>query len=382
MAWLLNDIRAGWTPAVTVKVDGSEVAAGFYGRLVELTTIDETEQGTDNCTFVLDDARNELSIPREKARIEVSLGYRETGIFPVGEYELQSVNIRGGDDGELLVIQGEAADLRRSLRGSSRRSWENATLGQIVRDIARDNNREPVVASELEGITIPYVLKTEQSDIDFLTRLGDEHGAVVKPMGRRLVVVQRAAGISASGQALPPFEFDRSDCKNWNVEPYARATYSRVSAGWIDPRTGRRRTEEYGTGLDGPELILPEAQPSQEQARREARAEGRRLTSDTGAGFFEMYGRPDAQSGAITRPSGFRAEASGPWLIGRVQQKISDSGFMTRIDVKSPPVAAPKAKTKAQAQGQGQKSSAATKPQSQSTGQTGRGIDEYLWWSD
>lgn len=337
MPWLLERGRAGWTPMISIRIDGNEVAAGFYGRLIEATTRDEPGQNADTCTFTLDDARNELFAPRERAHIEVWLGYRESGIYRIGEYEMQAIEFAGGADGETMVIQGKAADLRRIYKGDKRRSWEGKTFGDVVKDIARDNGVEALVSPELASLQIPYVLQVDHSDIDFLTRLGDEHDAVVKPSGGKLVVVPRAAGLSATGQPLPEFSFDRGDCVSWSVTPHGRPAYGKVSSAWVDQQTGKRRVEQYETGLDGPELVLPEAQPDRERAKREARAEGRRLTSDTAAGRFEMYGRPDAQADAPVRPTGFRDGCLGPWIAQAVEHKVGDGGFLTTVSVKAPP---------------------------------------------
>lgn len=205
---------------ISIRIDGNEVAAGFYGRLIKANMRDEAGQSADTCTFTLDDARNELFAPREKARIEIDLGYRESGIVPIGRYELQSIEFAGDPDGETMIIQGKAADLRRVHKGGRRKSWEGKTLGDIARDVAAANGAQLVIAAELASIQIPYVVQIDASDIDFLTRLGDEHGAIVKPAGDRIVITERGSGLSASGQSLPPIAIDRSDCVSWSVTPH------------------------------------------------------------------------------------------------------------------------------------------------------------------
>lgn len=322
---------------MSIKIDGKEVAAGFYGRLIKANTRDEAGQTADTCTFTLDDARNELFAPREKAHIEISLGYRESGIYPIGQYEMQSIEFAGGAEGETMVIQGKAADLRRVHKGGRRKSWEGKTFGDIARDVAEANGVGLAIADGLASLPIPYAIQIDASDIDFLTRLGDEHGAIVKPAGGRIVITERGSGKSATGQMLPPIRFDRSDCVSWSVTPYGRPAYGKVSSAWVDQQTGKRKVEEYETGLDGPELLLPEAQPDKDRARREARAEGKRLTSDTSDGQFVMYGKPDAQAEAPVEPAGFREECLGPWIAHAVEHEVSETGFLTTVSVKAPP---------------------------------------------
>lgn len=335
MSYLLEPDSRGRTPVITISIDGREVAAGFYSRLTKVNMRDEAGQNADKITFELDDARNELLVPREKATITAAVGYRETGVYPRGPYEMQPLAMAGGGDGERLIIQGEAADLRRRFKGVKRRSWENKTFGEIARDIARDNDAQVVISDELAALKLPYTVQMDGSDIDFLTRLGDEHGAIVKPMGDRLVITERGSATSASGSELADIIISKSDCSGWHIEPNGRVEYGRVSVPWTDQKTGKRKIEEYETGLSGPELLLPEAQPDQDRAKRKAQAEGRRLSSDASNGHFIIPGRPDAQAGARVIARGFRPEINGAWLAHAVEDTLDEGGYVTKIEVKA-----------------------------------------------
>lgn len=377
MAWALPAGQGCWSPMVLIRIDGVEVAGGFYGRLIKLNTRDEAGQTADMCTFTLDDARNELFVPREKAVIEVLLGYRESGIYPVGTYEMQSVEIAGSDEGETLVIQGKGADLRRSHKGGRRKSWEKTTFGAVARDVAGAVGVGLTISDEAKALPIPYTIQLDGSDIDFLTRLGDEHGLIVKPLPDRIVVVERGAGRSASGRWLMPIPIDKSECVSWSITPYGRSSYGRISSAWVDQTTGKRHVEEQDTGLDGPELLLPDAQPDKVRARRKARAEARRLTSDTADGRFVIPGRPTAQQGAPVEPTGFRDDCLGPWLAHAVEHDVSASGFLTTVSVKAPPLplsdeARAKARSAAKTKAAGTGASSETSE--------GGGSGPPLWW--
>jgi phage protein D len=323
----------GWTPEIEIKVDGKEVAGIFYSRLISATIRDEAGQSSDMCTIVLDDARNELAVPREKARIEISLGFRETGLVDRGTYELQNVEFEGGDDGERLILQGKAADLRRKLKGSGRKAYENTTLGEVARDIARGQGMTALVDRDLDGIRIAFEPRIDQSDIDFLTRLGDEFGAVVKPAGDKLVVAKRGSRKTVSGLDLPLIVIRKDECISWQIAPDGRTAYGKVKAHWVDQKTGKRRFEAYETGLDGPDYILPEALPDQDRAMRAAEAEGMRLTSCTGNGSFRLYGRPDAQAEALVQAVGFRDGIAGLWRAEAVEDVFDEDGYTTTVQV-------------------------------------------------
>ena len=78
---------------------------------------DEAGQKSDQLTIDLDDRGNQIEKPRDKARIEVWLGYKETGLVKVGTYEMQSFTRKWGDEGETVTIQASAADLKKQLKG-------------------------------------------------------------------------------------------------------------------------------------------------------------------------------------------------------------------------------------------------------------------------
>lgn len=325
--------KRGFAPAIQIIIDGQEVAGPFYSRLTKATIRDEAGQSSDMVTFELDDADNALEVPREKARIEVNAGYRETGLRPRGIFELQTPQFKGGDKGELLVLQGKAADLRRYLKGSNREYHENTTYGDIARKLAKRANLEAVIDPTLDQIPVSEF--QDQSDMDFLTRLSDEHDAVIKPAGGKLIAVRRGSGKTASGLDLPQLIIHKSDCVDWEIEPSGRVEYRKVTGAYIDQKTGQRIEENYDTGLSGPALILPDVYADKDKARMAAEAEGRRLNRNTGDGYFQMYGRPEAMAEQTVVATGFRAEISGEWRSNSVEDEFSEKGYLTTVTIKA-----------------------------------------------
>lgn len=338
MAWAFNATQRGFTPILKVTVDGKEVAGSFYGRLIELKIRDEAGQTSDSLTASLDDGQNVIELPREKARIEVWGGYRETGLTLLGVYELQTISIQGSaDDGEKIVLQASAADLKRKLKGKGREAFENRTVGEIADTIARRNGMEARVAPELRDIRIPYRARVDASEIDFLTTLGDQFGAVVKPMGDKLVMAPRGEAKATSGQNLPTIYIEKGDCSRWSIEPKGRPQYGKVRGAYVDQDTGKRQLTSANTGMDGPDFTIRDPFPSKEQAEKGALAEARRLTRNTGDGHFELaLGRPEAQAEAdvVAGPS-FRTGVAGEWRAEAVEHVFDDRGFRTKVEIKA-----------------------------------------------
>ena len=337
MPFDLDMLQRGWTPRISVEVDGKEVAAGFYGRLIKATIRDEGGQTADQLTIDLDDADNAIELPPDKAKIEVWLGWKETGIVSMGVFELQQPTLKGSvSAGETITLQASAADLKTKLKGKGREHFESKTFGEIATTIAKRNGMTAVVDPDLAKIQIPYRARVDASEIDFLTTLADEHDAVAKPMGDKLVVSKRGSAKAASGKALPPIRIEKYDCEEWEIAPEGRAQYGKVKAAWIDQKTGKRRTEESDTGLKGPDFAIRDPLPTQELAKAKAQAEARRLTRNTSSGHFTMIGRPEAQAEAdvIAGPS-FRDGIAGTHRADAVEHTFGEDGFKTKVEIKA-----------------------------------------------
>ncbi len=336
MAFALSQPNAlGYTPMISIEVNGKEVAAGFYGRLIKATINDQAGQESDKLTFELDDADNAIIVPPPKATIVVKLGFKETGLVPKGTFEMQPIAFKGEvDAGETLTIQASAADLKRKLKGKGRESFTGKSLKDIAETIAKRNGMTAHVDPAIGSFTFDFRARVDVSEIDFLTTLGDELDAVVKPMGDKLVVSRKGGAASVTGQALPQILIEKWDCESWEVTPDGRTEYATVKAAWIDQKTGKRQTEEAKTGLDGPETVLRSPYPSKELAQKAAQAEARRLTRRSGSGNFKLYGRPDAQAEADVIAGGsFRQEIAGAWRADSVEHSFESAGFTTTVTI-------------------------------------------------
>ena len=337
MPWALVS-EGGYTPMIKVTVDGQEVAGGFYSLLIKATVRDEAGQDSDKLTIDLDDRQNQIEAPRKKARIELSLGFKETGLIKIGTYELQSFARKWGDEGETATIQASAADLKTQLKGGGREHFdENTTFGQLVERAAKRNGLTASVEPELANTKVGYRARVDSSDIDFLTTLADEFDAVVKPMGTRLVASPRGKAKSTSGTGLAPIMIAKSDTCDGELTPDARAEYGKVKTSYIDQKTGKRVTETAETGLEGPDFAVRDPLPSKELAKKKGQAEARRLTRNTADGHVTLSrGRPEAQAEAdVILGAGFASDVAGTYRADAVEHTFDDSGFKTKVEIKA-----------------------------------------------
>lgn len=338
MAYVLDDLsKGGFTPMIEIKIDGEEVAGEFYSVLIKATVRDEAGQKSDQLTLELDDRHNQIARPRDKAKIEVWLGYKETGIAEIGTYEMQTFSRKWDDGGETVTIQANAADLKTGLKGGGREHFEDTNVGDVISRIAKRNKLTPEIHTKLKSIPVEYLAHVDSSDIDFLTNLADALDAVIKPMGDKLVATPRGEASSASGKKLITIEIAKSDTVDGEITPNSRAQYGKVETSYIDQKTGKRVVEKSNTGLDGPTFTVREPLPSSDLAKKKGQAEAKRLTRNTAQGHVTLaQGRPEAKAEAdVVLGDGFVDDVAGEYRADSVEHTFDNNGFRTKIELKA-----------------------------------------------
>lgn len=330
----------GFTPMLEIDIDGKPIASPFWSILVSCKITDNEGEEVDRISLKLDDRFNAIELPRKGAIITARIGFRERlPLIEKGQFKVTKFPIEGSvESGEFLMIEGEAVDLRKDAKGEGRKAYKKQKFGAIVQAEAKAMGLQAVVPDSLANIAFDYKLRWNQSRIDFLTRLANEIGGIVKPAGGKLIVQERGSGKSASGQDLAPIVIMREDCISWSGDPSGRMQYGEVHSTWRDAKTGKLKTEKEQTGLQGPARILREHFPDQQRAKKAGTAEKGRINRETGNASFVMYGRPEAQAGAPVQAVDFRSGLRGEWRATTVEHTFEpgdNGGYTSTVSVKA-----------------------------------------------
>jgi hypothetical protein len=236
-------------------------------------------------------------------------------------------------------VEGKAADFRKEAKEEGSQEHEGKTVRDILEEYAGVMGLDPAIDEELGAIRLDYVVRLNQSCIDFCTMIADEVGGVLKPAGGKLVLQKRGSGKSPSGAPLKPILIERRVCSQWRINPDGRFQYGRVEAFWNDPETGERKTEKAETGLKGPPFTIREPFSDKARAKKAAEAKTGELNRSTASGSFTVKGFPEAQAGAPLRAVGFRAGIDGDWTCAAVEHVFEpgpNGGYTTELEVKAP----------------------------------------------
>src|SRR5690606_26421957 len=126
-------------------------------------------------------------------------------------------------------------------RTRTERSFHDTTIGAVVREIAMANELEPVVGETLEAESIAHIDQTNESDLNFLTRIGRRYDAVATVKEGRLLFMRTQGGQTAHGTELPTHDVYRRDGDRHDYSHSTRDAYTGVQAAWQDPAGGRKR---------------------------------------------------------------------------------------------------------------------------------------------
>jgi phage protein D len=327
--------RAGYQ----LVVDGRDVSDLVGVRLVSLNLSERRAGEADTLQVRLQDTDGRLSIPAEKAVITLALGWLAgpgpIGLVPKGRFILDEVEHEGPPD--TLQIKARSADFTADLTTVRDRAWSDATLGQVLTDIAGRNGLSPRVDQRLAGVALAHLEQSRESDAALLARLGRRFDAVATVKAGALVFLPAGAGRAASGTAITPAEISRDMVSRHRWRRADRQRHDGAEAQWHDVASGQRRLVQVGA--EGRRRRLRTIYGTEAEARQAAEAATSRASrADRGLLLTLAAGRPDIGPERPVRVSGFKAaiDATG-WVVDAADH-VLDAGGGLRTDLTLEPI--------------------------------------------
>ncbi len=317
-------------PFIDVSIGGKPVNSAFYERLVSATIHDAPGQEADNIDLKFDDEANAVALPTKGAAITVRFGFRDgdqTTSEKMGVFTVEKTGIEGGDGGEFVSVSGRAADMRSDLKEPLSEHFDDVSLGDVVKELAGRHKLGAKVSAELALIKLPYLSRTNQSAMDFLTRLADRYGALFSIKDQKFLFLTPGS--------FSPLTISKFECESWNFDIEPRPFFGTTEAGWFDRATGKTVIESYSTALKGPSKRVRTVYSSEAEAKAAARAEGDRQARGTGSGSITLAGRPSIMADRPINTVDFRPEANGLWRCAGVDHKF-DGTYMTSVSLEAP----------------------------------------------
>jgi len=320
------------TPDFKVIADGVNITSQIKDRLLNLTVTDEAGYKSDTVEITLDDRDNAIELPSPGAPLIVFMGYKETFLAPMGIFTADEVGAKGPPD--RVIIRGKAVNLGGPIKEQKTRSWDEKTIEEIIVKIAGEHSLEPKVAEALKPFVYEHLDQTDESDINFLTRIGRDHDAIATVKGEALLFIAKGESTTASGRPMIPHTITKSGKLSWSMNFATRGNFNSVEANWHNEATGEKETVTAGEG--SPVKKLRHAHSTQVEAEGAAKAKLTELKRGDHTLSITMQGDPLVISGGQIVALGFRIGVAGIWSIKSARHMIDGGGFSTEIDTEKP----------------------------------------------
>lgn len=320
------------TPEFMVLADGINITPQIADRLIGLTVIDEAGVKADAVEITLDDRDGLIELPAPGAVLRVMLGYKETGLVPMGEYTADEVTVSSPP--ATMVIRATSAALGGSVKGQKTRSWDKVTIGQIVSTIAGEHGLIGKTAAKYANVRIDHIDQTDESDLNLLDRIGRDRDALVSVKGGTLLFMGRGEGQTVGGVPIPPRPLLEGDTTSWSLTLTTRENYRSVIAVWQDRSAAKKIEVKAGDG--DPQLKLRHIHASEAEAQDAARAKLDEIMRGNDSFEATLIGDPLIAAEGRVVAAGFRAGVNGIWSITSATHELGSGGYSTTIRAERP----------------------------------------------
>ncbi|EWH02049.1 phage late control D family protein [Halomonas sp. BC04] len=320
-------------PDYRIHLQGQTLSPELRARLISLRLTDRRGMEADQLDIVLSDHDGRLALPSRGAELQLAIGWHGEGLVERGTYIVDEVEHSGSPD--QLSIRSRSADMRGQLPGKHTQSWDNLTVAEIIATIARRHDLEPVIGATLGGIRVGHIDQTEESDLHFLTRLGERYDAIAAVKAGRMLFTAAGRATTASGLEIPIRTLTRRDGDRHRYITSDRDSYTGVKAYWNDTSGARRESVLAGDG-DNVKQLRP-TYASEEDALAAAQAEWQRIQRGLAEFSLELAeGDPLLMPETPVRLRGWKKEVDAtPWIITEVTHEMSGSGFTSSVQMEN-----------------------------------------------
>ncbi|MGY2289120.1 phage late control D family protein [Pseudomonas sp. SDO528_S397] len=293
-------------------------AAGFKSDVLELTI---NIEGLDG-------------LPDLGGKIGFRAGYKETGLVEKGQFLITRRTPMLFP--MQLVIMATAAPFSMTDESGYRQrrsaSYGPTTLGALFRLLVTRHGFSPRVAPSLEGIAIPHIDQSNESDMAFITRLARQHYAVGKPVNELYVLAEKGQVKSISGVDLPEVTLSVTQDNRPGKQAFISAKYDEKSKAvfqgsrvkWWDAAAGKQQVVEVGIA---PFNTLSQRYQTEAQARAVAQGELLRGRREGVILLIDCPGNPLLTAeGVLQLDESWPAYMRGRWSINEVTHTHNAKG--------------------------------------------------------
>ena len=253
-------------PNFKLLAKGQDITAKIKANLISLSYEDKEGEQSDEISFSLNGI---YAKPLFGDELELWLGYSQ--LYLCGRFAVQTTAI--DYKAKTTEVRATAVNFASPIKVAKQRTWQETTLFNIAKEIARANN----LNSALKGEDYPVLsaLQDNVSDLDFLYSLSFDLGYLMKVANGAIIIAAKDAkgddtqtSNMPKNEALPCFELSLAECFELSITEANRNSYTAVIVQWHDSTDGKDKQIKVGSGEQVHKLEIAEPKSDNEAFKR------------------------------------------------------------------------------------------------------------------
>ncbi|MHA1540284.1 MAG: phage late control D family protein [Alphaproteobacteria bacterium] len=325
-------------PVFKILADQEDITGILTTRLVSISITDETGLVSDKAEVLLDDRDDTLEIPSRGTELAISLGYEDRGLFEMGIYVVDEVTCFGMPQQMRITAKASNTKIKSVLSAMTApksRSWHKHTLIGIVKKIAKEHRfQDALIDGAFDKIYLGHIDQSNESDIAFLQRIAQDHGAFVKPAGGFLIFSRKKRARTLTGDPMPLIKLEREDISDFSMSLAERGKYGKVIAKWHNFKTGKE--EKVSAGNTEPAFSMRHTYAT--KSRAEKAAEAKLEDAQNGMQKLDLttIGNPEISAESRILINRLSHKTDGEWIATSLSHQFSLSGYTSQINCEKP----------------------------------------------
>ncbi len=326
-----------------IDADGGVLLTGnLITRTTGVRVVDAAGQESDTLELTLDDRAPHFELPETGKRIRLWIGLvghpgQDSNIVEYGTYVIDEVSAAGPPFS--ITVGGKAVNMERGLKAPKVRAWHEKTLGELVTQIAAEQNLTPEISPDLAAKSLTHIDQQGESDLHLLRRLALDYDAVAKPAQGKLLFLHRAGKRAEEGEDVPKMTIEATQLTRWEARNTSRTKYSGVVAYYYDVEQAQRIPVTVLAPCadpQAPKFTLRHDYRDATAAHDAAEAKLATLQRGVGTLSLTLPGVPQARADMLLDLTGLRDQIDGTWYINRAEHQMGKGGYTTRIEAEVP----------------------------------------------
>lgn len=322
------------SPRCMLTADNKPLNAIITSRIISVTVTDNRSGEADQLDIMLDDHDGALELPRRGVKINCKLGFAGETLHDKGDFVVDGVE--WSCVGDVITVRASSANFKSDIKTGKSKSYHRQTLGQVASSIAKAHDLKLVITDELSGIDLNHVDQTNESDINFLSRLAKQNGAELAIKKDRLLIFTAGTAKTASGKSLPAIIITRRKGDQGRYAEEDRdSDHTGVAASYQDKSKAKR--EKAQVGKDGKVKQLKGTFANEASAKRAADAEMAKIQRQKATfSFTTAYGIPAISTESPVKLKGFKRQVDAlSWIVAKATHSYSTTGLTTALELEA-----------------------------------------------